>query len=198
MAGTLRAEDLRRYSEEYYHQVAAFPTYLSALHSRLSDGELRRTVLRNLSEEEIEGAPHSELWLDFAEGMGAQRETVREATPSASTKELVGTFRSIAAERAPLAALAAFYAYESQVARIAGLWKAQGLEGKYGADAKTYSYFTLHSTWDVHHFRVWGLNRLTAAWMRAKRLPMKSWRRGSRGESDVERLDGIQQQCSCN
>jgi pyrroloquinoline-quinone synthase len=153
-AGTLRAEDLRRYAREYYHQVAAFPTYLSTLHSRLGDGPLRRTVLGNLCEEEIDVTPHSELWLDFAEGMGAQRDEVRESAPSASTQALVDTFRGIAARRSPLAALAAFYAYESQVARIAGL-KAEGLREKYGADAKTCSYFTLHSTWDVHHSKVW-------------------------------------------
>jgi pyrroloquinoline-quinone synthase len=47
-AGKLRAEDLRRYAGEYYHHVAAFPAYLSALHSRLPDGKLRRAVLRNL------------------------------------------------------------------------------------------------------------------------------------------------------
>src|SRR5579863_3949678 len=54
-AGELKAEDLRRYAADYYHQVSAFPTYLSALHSRLPDGELRRAVLRNLCEEEIAG-----------------------------------------------------------------------------------------------------------------------------------------------
>jgi pyrroloquinoline-quinone synthase len=153
-AGTLRTEDLRHYAREYYHQVAAFPTYLSTLHSRLGDGPLRRTVLGNLCEEEIDGTPHSELWLDFAEGMGAQREQVRESAPSPSTRALVDTFRGIAAGRSPLAALAALYAYESQVARIAGL-KAEGLREKYSADAKTCSYFTLHSTWDVHHSKVW-------------------------------------------
>jgi pyrroloquinoline-quinone synthase len=196
-AGTLRAEDLRRYAEEYYHQVAAFPAYLSALHSRLPDGELRRAVLRNLCEEEIEGAPHSELWLDFAEGMGARREAVRTAAPSKSTQEFIGTFRDIAARRSPLAALGAFYAYESQVARIAGL-KAQGLKEKYGADAKTCSYFTLHSTWDVHHSRVWAEqidSRIDDGSASAEEIlaavedaALAMWKG----------LDGIQAQCSCN
>ena len=153
-AGKLRREDLRRYAGEYYHHVAAFPTYLSALHSRLPDGTVRRSVLRNLCEEEIAGAAHSELWLDFAEGMGADRESVRRSAPSQSTQALVATFRHMASEREPLAALGAFYAYESQVARIAGL-KAQGLREWYGADAKTCAYFDLHSTMDVHHARVW-------------------------------------------
>jgi pyrroloquinoline-quinone synthase len=153
-AGQLRAEDLRRYAGEYYHHVAAFPAYLSALHSRLPDAPLRRAVLRNLCEEEISGAPHSEMWLDFAEGMGADREEVRAAAPSRSTQALVATFRRLATQQKPLAALGAFYAYESQVARIAGV-KAQGLRDWYGADAKTCAYFNQHSTQDEHHARVW-------------------------------------------
>jgi len=153
-AGQLRAEDLRRYAQEYYHQVAAFPTYLSALHSRLPDGELRRSVLRNLCEEEIMSATHSDLWLDFAEGMGAKRDDVRASVPSPATRELIAAFRRIAAEASPVAALGAFYAYESQVARIAGL-KAEGLREFYGADVKTCAYFVQHSEQDVHHARVW-------------------------------------------
>jgi pyrroloquinoline-quinone synthase len=153
-AGTLRREDLRRYAMDYYHHVSAFPTYLSALHSRLPDGALRRTVLQNLSEEEIAGVAHSDLWLDFAEGMGAPRERVSQSAPSASMQALIRTFRGIVADRAPLAALGAFYAYESQVARIASA-KAQGLLKHYSADARTCGYFTLHATQDVHHARVW-------------------------------------------
>jgi len=153
-AGKLRAEDLRRYAGEYYHHVAAFPAYLSALHSRLPDGPLRRSVLRNLCEEEIAGAAHSDLWLDFAEGLGADRASVRSAAPSETTQSLIATFRRLASEQPPLAALGAFYAYESQVARIAGV-KAQGLRDWYGAGAKTCAYFDLHSTMDAHHARVW-------------------------------------------
>ena len=70
-AGKLTRDDLLHYACEYYHHVAAFPTCLSAFHSRLPDGPLRRRVLMNLCGEEIQGRPHSELWLDFAEGMGA-------------------------------------------------------------------------------------------------------------------------------
>ena len=153
-AGHLRREDLRRYAQEYYHHVSAFPAYLSALHSRLPDGELRRAVLRNLCEEEIMGAAHSELWLDFAEGMGAARDQVRGSRPSPATQQLIAAFRRIAAEAEPIAALGAFYAYESQVARIAGL-KAQGLREHYGAGVKTCAYFVQHSEQDAHHARVW-------------------------------------------
>src|SRR3984957_17839529 len=78
--GELTRENLREYAAEYWHQVSAFPTYLSALHSQLPDGELRREVLRNLADEEgVDAATaraHSDLWMDFATGMGATREQV--------------------------------------------------------------------------------------------------------------------------
>ena len=153
-AGELSRDDLREYASDYYHHVAAFPACLSAFHSRLEDGELRRAVLRNLSDEEIEGRPHSEMWLDFAEGMGADRTVVRQRHPGQHVTDLVDTFRRIAQEGSALEVLACFYAYESQVPRIAKT-KAQGLTELYGADAKTCAYFKLHQFADVEHSRVW-------------------------------------------
>ena len=153
-AGELTRDDLREYSADYYHHVAAFPTYLSALHSRLEDGELRREVLRNLCDEEIEGVTHSDLWLNFSAGMGATAKEVRESKPVKEVEDLIATFRKLASSGSPAAALAAFYAYESQVPRVAKE-KAIGLKNLYGADAKTCGYFTLHQTADVHHANVW-------------------------------------------
>jgi pyrroloquinoline-quinone synthase len=153
-AGELTRDDLREYAGDYYHHVAAFPTYLSTLHSRLEDGEVRRAVLRNLCEEEIDGRPHSELWLDFAEGMGADRDAVRDREPLAEVRELIAEFRRVAREGSTAEALAAFYAYESQVPRVAKS-KADGLARRYSADAKTCGYFTLHELADVEHSQVW-------------------------------------------
>jgi pyrroloquinoline-quinone synthase len=113
-----------------------------------------RHVLRNLADEEIEGAAHSDLWLNFAEGMGAAAAEVRASDPLAEVRELIGTFRGLAQNGSKAAALAAFYAYESQVPRVAKT-KAEGLQAFYGADAKTCRYFKLHQTADVHHAQVW-------------------------------------------
>src|SRR5215470_3412330 len=73
-AGTLTREDLREYGETYYHHVEAFPSYLAQLGMRLKEGDLRRAVLANMSEEkggeDAFGNPersHAELWLDFVE-----------------------------------------------------------------------------------------------------------------------------------
>ena len=156
-AGDLSRGDLALYASEYWHHVSAFPTYLSALHSRLPDGELRREVLRNLADEEgVDAAharPHSELWMDFANGMGAARAAVLAHQTQPELQALIAAFREMMQLSAP-EALAALYAYESCVPAIARE-KAAGLEKLYGADAATTRYFTLHQTADVHHAQVW-------------------------------------------
>jgi pyrroloquinoline-quinone synthase len=153
-AGELTRDDLRQYATDYYHHVAAFPAYLSALHTRLEDGATRRAVLQNLCEEEIEGRPHSEMWLDFAEGMGADRDAVRASKPVAEIAGLIQHFRHVASEGLTAEALATFYAYESQIPRIAEE-KATGLAERYGADNRTCGYFKLHQHADVEHSQVW-------------------------------------------
>jgi pyrroloquinoline-quinone synthase len=74
--------------------------------------------------------------------------------PVKEITELTSWFHSVASEGAPEEALAAFYAYESQVPRVAAE-KAKGLRDRYGADEKTCEYFTLHTTADVYHSRIW-------------------------------------------
>jgi pyrroloquinoline-quinone synthase len=153
-AGELTREDLREYGREYYRHVEAFPSYLNEFASRVSDQRIRRAVLANRNEElGADGSPaHSELWLDFVEGMGGDRKESTAAVPE--VQNLVNWFHSTAREGAPEQALAAFYAYESQVPRVAAE-KSRGLREMYGADEKTCGYFTLHMTADVYHSRVW-------------------------------------------
>lgn len=157
-AGELTRDDLREYAAEYWQHVSAFPTYLSALHSRLADTELRRTVLRNLLDEEgidaPDGKPHSDLWMDFANGMGANESEVRNHKSQPEMDALIGTFHKLMQQDNAVVGLAALYAYESQVPEIAKQ-KAAGLCEHYGADAATCRYFTLHQTADVHHAEVW-------------------------------------------
>jgi len=153
--GELTRDDLREYAAEYWHHVSAFPAYLSALHSRLPDGNLRRVVLGNLADEEglQDGRPHSDLWMDFANGMGAEEANVRGRRIGPQTRALLEHFRA-AMQGPPASALAALYAYESRVPAIAKT-KAEGLEQHYGADDAARRYFTVHTTADVHHARVW-------------------------------------------
>ena len=157
-AGELTREVLREYAAEYWHHVSAFPAYLSALHSRLEDGATRRMVATNLADEEgvssPDGRAHSDLWMDFAKGMGASEVDVKTRALQPESQRLISSFRRIANEGTPVAALAAFYAYESRVPAIARE-KAAGLKDRYGADSATTRYFALHQTADVLHADVW-------------------------------------------
>lgn len=153
-AGELTREDLREYARNYFHQVSEFPQYLKEFAARLLEGDLKRAVLANHDDEMGSHGtrPHAELWLDFLEGMGGGRDAT--ATPVAEVDALTQAFHWVARTGAPEEALAAFYAYESQVPRVAAE-KDRGLREIYGADATTRAYFTLHTTADVYHSRVW-------------------------------------------
>jgi pyrroloquinoline-quinone synthase len=161
-AGELTRDDLREYARNYYHHVEAFPSYLAELAVRLDEGELRRAVLANMCDENgatggsgkdsvSHSEPHSELWLDFAEGMGAQRD-MSGHKPVPEIDGLMAHFHGVAST--PEEALAAFYVYESQVPRVAKE-KERGLREMYGADNKTCGYFTLHATADIYHSNIW-------------------------------------------
>jgi pyrroloquinoline-quinone synthase len=153
ITGKLSQNHLRAYAIEYFHYVAAFPTFLSALHSRLADGALRRNILRNLAEEEVEGRAHSDMWLDFAEGVGLCPKKVQTSQPSQPIRYLNERFYRSSCEDSPAEVVAGLYAYESQVPRISGE-KARGLMRYYGADERTCGYFALHTYADVRHAQI--------------------------------------------
>jgi pyrroloquinoline-quinone synthase len=157
--GDLTRDDLREYARDYYHHVEAFPCYLAQLAMRLDEGELRRAILANMCDEKgmdatrNDGVPHAELWLDFADGMGA-RGAMHAYPPIQEIRNLMTHFHRVTSDGSPEEALAAFYAYESQVPRIAAE-KERGLRANYGADDKTCAYFTLHATADIYHSNIW-------------------------------------------
>jgi pyrroloquinoline-quinone synthase len=93
------------------------------------------------------------LWLDFAEGMGASRNRFARESVN-EVDDLVAHFMDVASTGTPEEALSAFYAYESQVPRVAAE-KNRGLREMYGADERTAQYFALHTTADVYHANVW-------------------------------------------
>ena len=77
--GELTLEHLRGYAGQYYHHVLAFPQYVSAAHAICPDQRERQELLENLIEEERGDENHPELWLRFAEGVGATARTSSRA-----------------------------------------------------------------------------------------------------------------------
>src|SRR5246127_2989597 len=142
--GELSLDALRDYATQYYHHVAAFPTYLSAVHAQTDDTEVRRQILSNLMDEEAGSPNHPELWLQFAESLGLDREEVKSAAQWPETKKLIGDFRACCGERGTGVGLAALYAYESQIPSVSEK-KIEGLKTFYGfSDPEGYKYFSVH------------------------------------------------------
>lgn len=161
--GDLSRDALQSYARQYYKHVEAFPTYLSAVHSRTSDLSTRKMVLENLIEEEAGSPNHPELWLQFAEGIGTSKEAAKNEAAWPETQALVNAFREACSE-GTLEGLAALYAYESQIPAVC-VSKIEGLVAHYGVeDADTYRYFTDHLEADRDHAasgRAWLAAHLT-------------------------------------
>ena len=149
--GELSRGALTDYARQYYHHVAAFPTYLSAVHANCDDQSTRKQLLSNLVDEEAGSPNHPELWLKFAGGLGIEDVDVRNTAKQPETKDLIDTFRSVCGERSTAEGLAALYAYESQIPVICES-KIDGLKKYYGfTDSKAYEYFTVHIEADREH-----------------------------------------------
>ncbi|MGH9587831.1 MAG: CADD family putative folate metabolism protein [Acidobacteriaceae bacterium] len=152
--GELSLEALRDYAAQYYHHVAAFPTYLSAVHTQTENAEIRRHILSNLVDEEAGSPNHPELWLQFAESLGLSREQVKKTAQWDATRALIKTFRDCCGERGAGVGLASLYAYESQIPAVSEK-KIEGLKEFYGfTDPEGYKYFTVHIEADREHAAV--------------------------------------------
>ncbi|HEX9890945.1 MAG TPA: CADD family putative folate metabolism protein [Actinomycetota bacterium] len=149
--GTLPIEAMREYAKQYYAFESSFPRYLSALHSRTEDPSARQSLLENLWDEEHGPENHAELWLRFAEGIGADRDEVRGAEPNPKTRTLLDTYAAASTQRPVAAGVAAVYAYEAQVPKVAKA-KIHGLAEHYGiTDRRTTRFFEVHSVLDEEH-----------------------------------------------
>jgi pyrroloquinoline-quinone synthase len=149
--GELSKEALADYARQYYHHVAAFPTYLSAVHAKCEDQATRKQLLNNLIDEEAGSPNHPELWLKFAEGLDVSDSSVCKSEKWPETKNLINTFRSVCREGSTAKGLAALYAYESQIPAICES-KIDGLKKHYGfTNPEHYQYFTVHIEADREH-----------------------------------------------
>jgi pyrroloquinoline-quinone synthase len=153
-AGKLSRESLQLYAMQYYRHVEAFPKHLRVLAAR-TEGPLRAIVQENLAEEENPAAAHPKLWRDFASAVGVNEEDISYCPSLPGTQAVVQTFREICGDRPVAEAVAALYAYESQVPEIATT-KMEGLRKFYAIDnAEGLAYFTVHEEADKAHRAAW-------------------------------------------
>ena len=152
--GKLTREHLREYAVSYYPHVAAFPTYVSAVHSGCEDAALRQDLLENLIEEERGQENHPALWRRFAAALGATESDLASAPRSPEVADAIAEFRRATREGSVAEGLAALYAYESQIPEVSKT-KREGLAAFYGiADEDATRFFSVHEAADVWHRQV--------------------------------------------
>src|ERR1700694_5240803 len=139
--GTLTADELRSYSDQYRHLVVALPHWLEIAAS----GHPTRAA--ELSAHAREESAHVALWDQFRQGLGAEG---AGDPPNAATSRVLGIGRALADQG--LGAPAA-WALEAQAPGVSRA-KADGLAQHYGIDAGSgAAYFELHTLLDLVHTR---------------------------------------------
>ena len=148
--GELSLETLKIYAKEYYHHVAAFPRYLSRIHSNCGDLKMRQVLLGNLIEEEQGDENHPELWKNFAEGLGVNKAEMLSPSELENTIQLVDGYYDLVANDFATG-LGALYAYERQTPEVAQS-KIDSLCKHYAInDEKTLKFFQVHIVADQWH-----------------------------------------------
>ena len=149
--GKLSKSMLREYAKQYYKHVAAFPQYLSALHSKIDNFDDRKLILQNLMDEENGDKNHIELWLNFGKALGLSNEEIRNTSAIQETKSFINHFKSVTKDKSIAEGVAALYAYESQIPSVSEE-KINGLVNFYGVDTKQgLEYFKVHQQVDIEH-----------------------------------------------
>jgi pyrroloquinoline-quinone synthase len=155
-AGTLSRAELEEYARQYWHFTAAFPTFVSGVHTNTDDLEARQLLLENLIEEERGPENHPELWLRFCDALGLNRADVLSSTPNDSTRALISTMHELTREGATHEGLSAMFAYESQVPAVAKA-KIDGLRQWFAiSEPHDIAFFTVHEEADVYHSQTAG------------------------------------------
>ena len=152
--GKLTRENLREYAISYYPHVAAFPTYVSGVHSGCEDAALRQELLENLIEEERGEDNHPALWRRFAAALGASESQLSATARTPEVAEAIREFRRATRVGSVAQGLAALYAYESQIPEVSRT-KREGLSSFYGiVDSEATRFFSVHEQADVWHRQV--------------------------------------------
>lgn len=152
--GKLTLENLREYAISYYPHVAAFPTYVSGVHSGCEDAALRQELLENLIEEERGAENHPALWRRFAASLGASDQALSASPRTPEVADAIAEFRRTTREGSVAEGLAALYAYESQIPEVSKT-KREGLASFYGVrDTEATRFFSVHEQADVWHRQV--------------------------------------------
>ncbi len=152
--GMLSKETLQEYAKQYFLLEKSFPAYLENLRHLAPSKEAQEVIEDNLADERGNPKPHTELWLDFAEGLGLSQAQATSASPLLQTSAEISVFSDLT-RGSYVEGLAGLLAYEAMLPPVSES-KMDGLRKFYGlADDKTLGFFTVHSVADVKHSNAW-------------------------------------------
>jgi pyrroloquinoline-quinone synthase len=152
--GKISKDTLKTYAQQYWHHVEAFPRYVSTIHSQCLSILDRQMLLENLIEEERGDENHPELWLRFSEGLGCNRDEVKNSSTQES-KELVDGYFELTRSSFAVG-IGALYAYERQTPDVAKS-KIASLRKFYNVnDDRSLKFFAEHIGADEWHSRQCG------------------------------------------
>lgn len=132
--GTLNVIVLRKYAKQYYYHIAAFPRYISLLHSQCEDHSIRQILLANLMAVEQGEDNSPALWLKFADSLLIGRNELHSEELLKKTQLLINGYFELCQESFATG-LGALYAYEQQVPSVMDLI-IKGLKNFYGSSNK--------------------------------------------------------------
>ncbi len=144
--GTLTKEELADYLAQYFYLEAAFPRFMSGLHARTLDADMRQKMLDNLVHEEMGPNNHVAQLVHLAEkAFGMTKEMIMEIGPNEKTKAIIKAFEEATQSDDIQEGLAAMIVYKQQVSDVAQT-KLDGLKEHYGVtDQKSLEFYETHA-----------------------------------------------------
>ncbi len=130
-AGQLTSDEIKGYVKECYMIEREFPRFISALHSRCEDPQIRQALLETLVHQEQGGNNELETWTRFAEALGVEKTELLNHFFSDETRHLIKVLQESVTSENPIDGHAAIFAYERQKPDIART-KISGLRMFYG------------------------------------------------------------------
>ena len=150
--GELSKEALTDYARQSYHHVAAFPTYLSAVHANCDDQATRKQLLNNLIDEEAGSPNHPELWKKFADGLGVGDAELAQTEKQPETKNLIRHVPFSLWQRINGGRSCEHFTHTRAKFPSICESKIDGLKNHYGfTKPEHYEYFTVHIEADREH-----------------------------------------------
>lgn len=146
--GKLSKEMLAGYSKEYYQIVKAVPEFVQDVTKHAPN-----EMLAGLKANQAEEAEHIELWENFAESLGVEKEELTEYKGLEKTNDAISDLSSLMCSLESGAV--AMYAFEKDIPNISRT-KLEGLDEFYSITSESGTeYFKEHIEADIRHAAAW-------------------------------------------